>query len=466
MSRVILLCVLAAVALAAPGQTPQSQPARPPARKKAAPKAAAPKTAPAPDHWPLAAIQVTGNKIFPTEAIVKVTGLKLGSLVNASDFQRALQRLTDTGAFETGGFHYDPVGNKLSITFELQEVVDVYPVAFDRLSVPQAEVMQALADRVPLFGPQVPATGQMVKHILEALKEYLASKNEDVDVVSGLAPGPGGKLAMTFRPTAPPPKIVYVKFENSKTINPEDLQKGFFGASVGTHYTETRLQDLLDANIKPLFQEKGRLLVRFGPFRSEESKEPDGVIVTVPVQEGDEFHFDHIEFEGNKHVSSTELQHLCKLAADGLANLTLVKKAAGEIERRYQRDGYIKAKAVPEPSYNMTKKTLDEIFRITEGDAYAMRELTIKGLDINTEAEIRKMWVIKRGQPFDGAYPETFLKRLEEDKVFDNLAGTAHHENVDDPAKMVDVELEFRGGAAPGEGPGQVPGQNPRRRRP
>lgn len=453
MSRTILLYSLLALALAAQGQTPQNQP-RPAPRKKAAPKAAATQKPPAPDRWPLAAIHITGNKIFPAEAIVKVTGLQLGSLVNASDFQRALQRLTETGAFETGAFRYDPVGDKLSVTFELREVVDVYPIAFDRLNVPRAEVMQSLSEKVPLFGPEVPATGPMVKRILRALQEYLVSRNENAEIVGGLAPGPGGKLAMTFRPTTPPPKIVYVKFENSKVISAEDLQKAFFGSSVGAYYTETRLQDLLDANIKPLFQEKGRLMVRFGPFRTEESKEPEGVIVTVPVQEGDEFHFDHIEFEGNTHVSSTELRHLSKLSTDNLANLTAVKKAVSDIERRYQRDGYIKAKAVAEPTFNVSQKTLDEMFRITEGGVYVMRELAIKGLDINTEAAIRKMWAIKRGQPFDGAYPETFLKRIEEDAMFDNLSGTSHHENVDEAAKMVDVELEFRGGAKPGQKPG------------
>src|SRR2546422_131694 len=76
----------------------------------------------APSRWPLAAIQVNGNKVFPAESIVKATGLKLGDLVNPKDLERAVGRLTATGAFETISFRYDPVGEKLAVTLQVQEV--------------------------------------------------------------------------------------------------------------------------------------------------------------------------------------------------------------------------------------------------------------------------------------------------------------------------------------------------------
>ena len=75
------------------------------------------------------------------------------------------------------------------------------------------------------------------------------------------------------------------------------------------------------------------------------------------------------------------------------------------------------------------------------------RTLEIKGLDINGEAAVRKRWGIKRGQPFDGAYPELFLKRIQEEAMFDRLAKTNSRIRVDEAAKAVDVELDFKGEA-------------------
>src|SRR5713226_8430292 len=140
---------------------------RPAVRKKA--PASAP-VRPAADRWPLAAIAVTGNKVFPTETIVKASGLKLGDRVRLEDLRRAVDRLTATGAFETISFRYGPEGEKIAVTFEVQEVIDLYPVGFERLGIPDAELRKVLAERVPLFGPQVAATGPMVKHIVEAIQ--------------------------------------------------------------------------------------------------------------------------------------------------------------------------------------------------------------------------------------------------------------------------------------------------------
>ncbi|HZS52004.1 MAG TPA: POTRA domain-containing protein [Bryobacterales bacterium] len=442
MPRAFLLCLIATALLAA-----QNQPQRGSSRRKSTTGSSSTEASTAPGRWPLAAIHVSGNRIFPTEKIVQAAGLRLGSLVNASDFEAALRRLTGTGAFETVAFHYEPVDKQLAVTFEVREVVDLYPVAFEGLGAPDEELRKAIEEKVPLFGPQVPATGIMVQHILQAIQDYLAAKHQSAELTSGLLPGAGGKLAMTFRSAAPAPKIVYVRFENTTVIPAETLQKAFVPNSVGVPYTEKRLAELLDVNIQPMFEEKGRLEARFGPFRTEKSTEPEGVIVTVPVQEGDEFHIDHIKLEGNERLSTAELRPVLKLASGDLANFTLIHKAAGDLERRYQHEGYIQARAAVERTLDGKKKTVDLTFRISEGEVYTMRNLTIRGLDINAEAAVKRMWSLKKGQPFNGEYPEFFLQRIEEEGLFDNLGGTSHRESVDEQAKTVDVVLEFKGGA-------------------
>jgi outer membrane protein insertion porin family len=267
-------------------------------------------------------------------------------------------------------------------------------------------------------------------------------------VAGRLLAAPGGKLVMTFRPTAPAPVVTFVKFEGSRLIPPQELQKVFYQTAVGTPYTEERFRELLDSNIRPLFEALGRLEVRFGPLRTEESKDATGVELTVPVQDGDEFRFGRVGFAGNTKVSSIELSRLVKLEEGALANFALVNKAVADVERRYGRDGYMHAKATVERKLDGSKKTVDLVIRVSEGDRYTMRTLTIQGLDLNGEDAVRRRWAIQRGQPFDGLYPETFLKRIEEDGMFDNLDKTNFRLNADEPNKAVDVVLEFKGAPA------------------
>lgn len=285
----------------------------------------------------------------------------------------------------------------------------------------------------------------MVKRIVAALESYLATRNQGTRVIGRLVSAPGGKLVMTFRPAEQPPSITFVKFENSTVLRAEDLQKAFYQVALGIPYTEERLRELLDHNIRPLFEEKGRLQVRFGPFRTEESKEPAGLVVTVPVAEGEEFHFGKVRLAGNTKLPERELGRLVKLEEDQMANFALVNKAVADIEARYKRDGYMHVKATVERTLAEKTKAVDLVIRILEGDRYTFRNLEIKGIDINAAAAVRKRWGIQRGQPFDESYPGTFLKHIEEEAMFDRLAKTAFHVTVDEESKMVDVQLEFVG---------------------
>jgi len=403
-------------------------------------------------RFPLASIRVTGNKAVPAEAIIRATGLQVGQPVNQADLEQAAGRLTEAGVFETLSFRYAPEGKQFAVTFEVQEVVDLHPVAFERLQAPDDELMRLLGEKVPLFGPRVPATGAMVKRIAAALEARVGA-----GIVGRLAPGPGGALAMTFRPAEAPPAITFVKFQGSRILRDADLQGAFYQVAVGTPYLEPRLNELLDHNIRPLFEEKGLLRVRFGPLSVEESKQPAGVVVTVTVQEGDEYTFGRIRVEGNQYLEEKPLKRLVRAEEGKPANFALVRQALADIARLGRRNGFLNAKAGFERTLDDEKKTADVVIRVEEGQQYRFRSLEIKGIDINAAAVVKRRWGIQRGQPYDATYPEVFLKTIEEEQMFDRLAKTAYQVAIDEPARMVDVEITFQGEAPKKKGADRKP---------
>jgi hypothetical protein len=74
-----------------------------------------------------------------------------------------------------------------------------------------------------------------------------------------------------------------------------------------------------------------------------------------------------------------------------------------------------------------------------------MGNLTVNGLDVITEPDVRKRWGLKIGEPFDAGYPTYFLDRVRE--MFDNLTKTDSKTKVNEEKKTVDVELIFVGSA-------------------
>ena len=83
--------------------------------------------------------------------------------------------------------------------------------------------------------------------------------------------------------------------------------------------------------------------------------------------------------------------------------------------------------------------------RIEPGAQYSMGKLTLKGLDLNSEAEILRIWTMKEGRPFNPEYPDLFLNRIREQGVFDDLGKTKAESKINEATRVVDVTLTFGG---------------------
>src|ERR1700761_6303607 len=97
-----------------------------------APDQAVPKKQPPPGT--LHTISVKGNRLYSSQAIVQVSGLKVGDRISAAAIEQARKKLQDTELFanvtdeyrfSTGSaVHYD-------LTFEVSESTQLFPVRFE-----------------------------------------------------------------------------------------------------------------------------------------------------------------------------------------------------------------------------------------------------------------------------------------------------------------------------------------------
>ena len=92
-------------------------------------------------------------------------------------------------------------------------------------------------------------------------------------------------------------------------------------------------------------------------------------------------------------------------------------------------------------------KTVSVLIKTDAGPQFKMGAVIIKGLDIEGEPAVRKLWGMKEGTPYDDTYPQTFLTRIQEDGYFDNLKATRFDQEVNRRNNTVDVTLYFTGGA-------------------
>ncbi len=436
--RWIAVILLAAAGFAAP---PQS-------KKKAVPPRRAPVTETRRD-WPIRSLGVTGNREFPAAKILQVADLKVGQTASKEVFEAARERLLATGFFASVGYRYEPSadGKGYAATFEVVEVEPLYAFRFEDLPAPAPDLRAALERADPLFGPKIPATEPVLKRYAKAIESHLASAGKKEAVAGRLIADGPDRLVVLFRPAAAPPVIAYVKFAGCAVLPVSTLQNAMAGVAVGVPYSEARVRQLLDSAIRPIYEGRGRLRVAFPKIAAAPAPDVKGLVVTVVVEEGASYNLGEVRVEGAP-ASPESLLKAANLKVDDIANFQDVEAGRQRMLKLLRRNGYMRADARVERRIDDTRKKVDITFQFTSGPQYLFGKLSIEGLDILSEPQVRKLWTMAEGKPFDGDYPDYFLSRVREDGVFDNLGPTRSAARVDDQQRTVDVTLVF-GRAAP-----------------
>lgn len=408
------------------------------------PQAADSPVAQPPTRWPIESVSVSGNRRYQAGPIVAAAGLQLGQIAGKEELEAARQRLMDTGAFASIAYSYAPSASNqgLRVTYEVVEAAEIYPLRVERLGATVDEMAEWLKRSDPLYTGDVPATQQALARYAKAIQSYLASRNIQEDVSGRVVVDNQGQMVALFGPATLPPSVAEVRFTGNDAVPAAKLQNTMAGVAVGILYDETRFRQVLEANIRPVYEEIGRIRVAFPKVTVEPAKDVAGVAVTVEIQEGGVYKLVKVQLAGDG-LPEKDLLRAADFKTDDTANFTAVGAGVDRMKKRLTRSGYLKPEIGVERNIRDTDKEVDLTIHVEPGPQYVFGKLAVQGLDIIGEAAIRRIWGMKPGAPFDAGYPDYFLTRVREDGLFDNLGKTKSAIKLDEQAHTVDVTLVF-----------------------
>ena len=430
--------MLAAAGGFAQTRTAQKKPASPATQKASAAR------------WPIESLAVEGNRIYKAEQILAVAGLKAGQMAGRPEFEAARDRLVATGAFETVGYKFAPAAGEkgYAATFQVTEVEQAYPVHFDGLHVSELDLTAALKAKDPLFSmDHLAATQPVLARYSRWIEQFLAAKGQPEKIAGSVEPASPGDYAVVFHPDRPLPVVALVSFRGNHVIADNVLYEAISGAAVGTPYTEDRFREILNASIRPLYEARGRVRVAFPELRTEPTEDVKGLRVYVTVDEGESYTLGKISVAGSSPVRTETLLKAADLKSGDVANYDKVNKGVEAMRKAVRHTGYLEARITPDRKIDDGKKAVDVTFFVDPGPLYSMGKLTIAGLDLEGEAEIKRIWTLTEGKPFNPEYPDFFLGSIKQQGLFDNLGTTKADVHVDDKRHVADVTLNFAGAA-------------------
>ena len=412
------------------------------ARKPAGP------TAQEADRWPLRSVMLKGSKLFSVEQLMALTGLKLEALVGKTDFDKARDRLYETGCFDAVAYAYEPAaGRGIQVTFEIGDVEERGEWRIEGLKLDRKEFAARAVKTLTMFGPVIPLTEVYGKRMVDLAETMLKEKGDDETVIVKFEAGLKEGVVAVLRSKTPPPNIAEVVFKGARTVPGPEVQKAMAGVAVGTPWDELMFRTFLETTARALYDASGRLGAKFVAITTEPSKIRPGVAVTVTVDEGPVYKLKRLDIVGAP-IREEEVNALGgdSFKSGGTANLTEIGHGVTKVIDRLKEMGYLKATYHAGKQIDDEDKTADIRIEIEPGALYKMGRLDIDGLDFESEPVIRKMWAMKPGDAYRAGYPEMFLTQVKQRGVLDYLGATHAETKVDDQQAVVDVRLSFKGG--------------------
>ena len=364
--------------------------------------------------------------------------------------EAARTRLMETGYFGSAGYRFKPSasGKGIAATLEISEIAEVYPIGFERLEAPSQELAAVLKASDPLYRDKIPASRQVLDRYARSIESSLAARGDKTAVVGKLAADKQNRLTVVFGPSAPPPVIAEVRFTGNAVLPAAALQNAITAVAVGAPYTESGFRDLLDASVRPLYEARGRIRVAFPKLAVEKAEQVEGLAVTVEVSEGEVYSLGGVRLAG-ENLPEQELRKAAAFRAGEIVDFSEIEAGLDRIKSTLRRSGYLKVETQAERAISDEQKKVDLVVTIEPGPQYLFGQLTIQGLGLDAEAEVKRLWSLKPGAPFDVEYPDYFLQRMSEDGVFDNLGKTRSATKIDDASRTVGVTLFFTGAPRP-----------------
>lgn len=393
-------------------------------------------------------VSVKGNRLYPAADIIRESGLKVGNRATAATIEAARAKLLATELFTNVADEYrysnaNPPG--YDVAFEVTENEQLFPMRFERLGVPPEAIRQYLQEHVPLYSERIPGTQQVLDRYAAAVGEIVAKTNPAVKVRAQVSNDDPKELTVVFTPNAPAPTISQVQVSGNQAIDSGTILRAVNLVAVGVPLSDARLQMILDKAIKPLYAAKGYAAVTFPKIDTEPSSSNLGVVVKVEIKEGPVFKFGSIRFRGNG-MDQDEIRSNIPFKPGQTFNGEQVENFRIDLIHRMKRRGLLDANITSESEPDDAKRSVNVVYNVTPGAVYTFQKLDVRGLDINTEPAIAKLWGEKPGTPFNPDYPEFFLKRVKEQGILDNLSETKSDYSSDAASHNVTVYLTFKGG--------------------
>jgi outer membrane protein assembly factor BamA len=368
----------------------------------------------------------------------------------------AATRLMQTGLFKKLTYRVRGTATQVAVIFEVEEANRSLPVVFENFVwFTDDELANAIRNELPFFNGTAPEAGDSTEKIKLALQRLLNEKNipgrVEVMPYSDLAKG---KQEFLFTVRGAKIPVCGLRFPGAEAVPEAELIRAS-QSLVNSDYSRKDISGFATYTLFPMYRRLGRLRAQFQePTPALADNLPNcanGVIVSVPVDEGAVYSWAASEWSGNQSLSATDLSTALGMKTGEIADGNKIDAGLKEVRKAYGRKGYIAVRTNESYEFDGTAQRVTYRCVVQEGRQYHMGNLIINGLAPDLSQTLKESWTLASGAIFDESYVDDFrlnaLPRFIGTQMQRSLAfrATATIETRPDAQKLtVDVTITFK----------------------
>lgn len=410
-------------------------------------------------QYPIIGVSASGSKRCKPAEIVAYTGLKedISKPVSLERVRDAAQKLVNSGVFSNVGYSHAAATGGMTVTLTVQDkpADQFLPITFENIVWrTDAELRAAIQKRVPIFHDDVPIEGQLTDEIATAISEELKMSGVDAHVTSEQSCASGQQrcfrgfsidnlqiITAAVDPQGAPAEVV------------DEVKKAAAETLLGKPFTKSNSEARFGDLIRVSCMKRGLLKPEIGqPTPKVISQAGDHVAVSLSaaVQPGRAYNFEGQQWQGNSAIPSAQLEKMVHLYLHLPVDGAKLEQDLTQVRAQYATRGYMQARVTPQPVFDDAKGEVRYTFNVAEGALLKMGVFDVSGFPDKVSAQVRDLWKLRQGDPFDRVYIEKFFRDPLIQRLFSGQSFVVEQSEGDEPNTLdVTVALCMAAGCKP-----------------
>jgi outer membrane protein insertion porin family len=426
------------------------------------------------------AVRVDNNRRIPQDTIKYQLQTKAGDRFNPDVIRADVKRLYAQGYFDDIRVEEEEGKTGKIIRFWVKEKKTIRSVKYEGLnSITNSEVLEKLRDKKATISQESVYDPSKIKKAETVIKMMLAEKgHQDATIETSTEDVPPNSVSVTFKVNEGPKiRIQKINIEGNKVFSGNQLKKSmkliketgpisslsgkdsYFDLKLADDITRIRMlyaeHGYVRANIlDPIVETKPQQVMRTLPFIKPpfpfgipipfKKKTVDRYIITINVEENDQYRVGDVKITGNKQFNELAIRLILGLVPGEIFNEERLRKSFDNLKKLYGSRGYINFTAVPLQDFDEAKKIVNLTINVDEDRQFYVNRIAFAGNTTTRDKVIRREVMVQEGQIFNSALWDMSLQRLNQLGYFEEVKTEDAEVKPSPTEPQVDINLKVK----------------------